>query len=399
MYLESVLINDNNINKDNDYQNKNKKMRFTVSSTMLSSRLNALAKVISSKNSMPILDCFLFEVANGQLTITASDSENTIKSELLLDESDGEGRFCITNRTILDAVKELAEQPITIDIDLNTLQTKILYMNGMYQIVSLPSDEYPNPTSLQDDKTTITMTAQLLSENITRSLFATASDELRPVMNGLYFDIKPESLAIVASDGRKLVRNTIYTVQNEQPAAFILPKKPANILKNLLSKDESEVVISFDGRTAEVSFADGTMTCRLIEGRYPNYNSVIPQNNPNRATIDRKVLLGALKRVLPFASDSSQLVRIHVENGRMEISSEDIDFSTSAKEESICEYDGKTMSIGFKGTTLAEVLNNLDSEQITIELADPTRAGLIIPAEQPENQNVLMLMMPMLLND
>jgi len=374
-------------------------MRFTVSSTMLSSRLNALAKVISSKNSMPILDCFLFEVANGQLTITASDSENTIKSELLLDESDGEGRFCITNRTILDAVKELAEQPITIDIDLNTLQTKILYMNGMYQIVSLPSDEYPNPTSLQDDKTTITMTAQLLSENITRSLFATASDELRPVMNGLYFDIKPESLAIVASDGRKLVRNTIYTVQNEQPAAFILPKKPANILKNLLSKDESEVVISFDGRTAEVSFADGTMTCRLIEGRYPNYNSVIPQNNPNRATIDRKVLLGALKRVLPFASDSSQLVRIHVENGRMEISSEDIDFSTSAKEESICEYDGKTMSIGFKGTTLAEVLNNLDSEQITIELADPTRAGLIIPAEQPENQNVLMLMMPMLLND
>ena len=374
-------------------------MRFTVSSTMLSSRLNALAKVINSKNSMPILDSFLFEVGNGQLTVTASDSENTIKSQLLLDEYDGEGRFCITSRTILDAVKELAEQPITIDVDQNTMQTKILYMNGMYNIVSIPADEYPTPTSLQGEKTTITMTSQQLSENITRSLFATASDELRPVMNGLYFDIKPDSLSIVASDGRKLVRNTLFSIKSEQPAAFILPKKPANILKNLLNKDESEVVISFDGRTAEIAFADGTMTCRLIEGRYPNYNSVIPQNNPNHAIIDRKILLGALKRVLPFASDSSQLVRIHVESGRMEISSEDIDFSTSAKEESICEYEGSRMDIGFKGTTLAEVLNNLDSEQITLELADPARAGLIIPTEQHEGEDILMLMMPMLLND
>lgn len=374
-------------------------MRFTLSSTQLSSRLSMLSKVINSKNSMPILNCFLFEVMDGRLTVTASDNDNTLKSVIMLDENDQDGKFCITSRTILDAVKELAEQPITIDVDLNTMQTKIVYMNGIYNIVSTPYDEFPQPQPVQDDSKTITMTAAQMSENLTRSLFATAQDELRPVMNGVFFDLRPDGLSIVASDGHKLVRNTIFDVRSEEPASFILPKKPANLLKNILTKDESEVVIRFDGRNAEISFADGVMSCRLIEGRYPNYNSVIPANNNNHATIDRKVLIGALKRVLPFASDSSQLVRIHVENGKMEISSEDIDFSTSAKEESICEYNSVPMSIGFKGTTLTDVLNNLDSEDVILQLADPARAGLIVPAQQPEGQDVLMLMMPMLLND
>lgn len=374
-------------------------MRFTVSSTTLSSRLNTLSKVINSKNSMPILDCFLFEVQDGVLTITASDSENTMKSKISLDEYDTNGAFCITNRTILDAMKELAEQPVTIDVNLETLQTKIVYLNGMYNIVALSADEYPRTVAMQDDATVITMQSNIIAENIARSLFATAQDELRPVMNAIYFDLKPDSLAIVASDGHKLVRNLNFTVKSEQPASFILPKKPASLLRNVLAKDESEVVIRFDSRNAEITYTDGTLICRLTEGRYPNYASVIPQNNSNKMTIDRKVLLGALKRVLPFASDASQLVRLHIESGKIEISSEDIDFSTSAKEESICEYDGIPMNIGFKGTTLTEVLNNLDSEEIIMELADPARAGLIIPAQQPENEDILMLLMPMLLND
>ncbi len=348
---------------------------------------------------MPILDCFLFQVEDGQLTIVASDSENTMSCQILLDESDSNGQFCVTNRTMLEAMKELAEQPVTIDVNMDTMVTKIVYQNGIYSIVALAADEYPRPLNMEEGSNSITLESKMLAENISRSLFATAQDELRPVMNGIYFDLKPEALSIVASDGHKLVRNMNFNITSEQPASFILPKKPANLLKNVLSKDDSEVVISFDERNAKISFADGSLICRLIEGRYPNYNSVIPQNNTNQLTIDRKVMLGALKRVLPFASEASQLVRLRIESGRIEISSEDIDFSTSAREESICEYEGMPMSIGFKGTTLTEVLNNLDSEEIILQLADPNRAGLVIPAQQPEGQDILMLMMPMLLND
>ena len=205
--------------------------------------------------------------------------------------------------------------------------------------------------------------------------------------------------AIVASDGHKLVRNKNFNVKSETPSAFILPKKPANLLKNVLTRDEGDAVIRFDDRNAEITFNDGSLACRLIEGRYPNYNSVIPQNNPNRMTIDRKILIGALRRVLPFASESSQLVRLHIETGKLEISSEDIDFYTSAKEEIVCDYIGNPMSIGFKGPSLTDILNNLDSEEVTLELADPSRPCLIIPSEQPENEDILMLIMPMLLND
>lgn len=374
-------------------------MRFTVSSSLLNSRLNTLSKVLNSKNSMPILNCFLFDIREGMLNIMASDNENTMSCQMLLDEADSEGQFCITAQTILNALKELADQPITIDVDMMTMQTKIVYMNGIYNIISIPADEYPRPLEMTDDATTITIESAILAENISRSLFATAKEELRPVMNGLFFDLQPEALAIVASDGHKLVRNMNFNVRSDEPASFILPKKPATILKNVLMKDDSEVNITFDGRNARITFTDGSLTCRLIEGRYPNYASVIPQNNENRMTIDRKVLLGALKRVLPFASESSQLVRMRIDNGRLEVSSADIDFSTSAREESICEYNGFPMSIGFKGSTLTEVLSNLDSEEIVMLLADPNRAGLIIPAQQPENQDILMLMMPMLLND
>ncbi|MBR3122833.1 MAG: DNA polymerase III subunit beta, partial [Prevotella sp.] len=233
----------------------------------------------------------------------------------------------------------------------------------------------------------------------TRSLFATAQDELRPVMNGIYFDLTPEALAVVASDGHKLVRNKNFNIKSETPASFILPKKPATLLKNMLGKEQGDVTIKFDERTAEISFADGVLTCRLIEGRYPNYNSVIPQQNPNQLTIDRRSLIGALKRVLPFASESSQLVRFHLDAGRLELSSEDIDFATSAKEVVNCEYAGQSMNIGFKGSSLSEILNNLQGDEVVIELADPSRAGIILPAVQPENEDVLMLIMPMLLND
>ncbi|WP_314313537.1 DNA polymerase III subunit beta [Hoylesella marshii] len=374
-------------------------MRFTLSSSALSSRLSTLSRVINSKNSLPILDCFLFEVGNGQLSITASDSENVMKTTIQLDECDGNGNFAVPNRIILDAVRELAEQPLSIEFTPENYTIKIVYQNGVYHFNAQSAEEYPKTTPITEGATVITIDSSVLGDNLSRCLFATAQDELRPVMNGIYFDLTPESLAIVASDGHKLVRNKLLNIHNEMPAAFILPKKPAGILKNILSKDGGDVIIKFDGRNAEISFADGFLSCRLIEGRYPNYNSVIPQNNPTRVTIDRKSLLGALRRVLPFASDSSQLIRFHIEGGKLELSSEDIDFATSAKESVTCEYIGTPMSIGFKGSSLSEILSNLESEEVIVELADPSRAGIIVPGTQEENTDVLMLIMPMLLND
>lgn len=374
-------------------------MRFVLSSSALSSRLNMLSKVISSKNSLPILDCFLFQVANQVMTITASDSDNVIKSVIELNENEGEGEFCILNRVILDALKELPEQPLTFDVDTENYAVKIVYQNGLYNFTAQNAEDYPRAQSMTDAANSVTIPAQVMIDNISRCIFATANDELRPIMNGVYFDLTPDALAIVASDGHKLVRNKNFLIKSETPASFDLPKKPANLLKNILSKDGGDVLIKFDDRNAEIKYDDGVLNCRLIDGRYPNYNSVIPTDNPSQTTVDRRALLSALRRVLPFASESSQLVRLHMENGRFEVSSEDMDFATSAKEQLSCEYTGSPMSIGFKGSSLMEVLSNLNSEQIIIMLADPSRAGIIVPAEQPENEDVLMLIMPMLLNE
>lgn len=375
-------------------------MRFTVSSSALSSKLNMLAKVIGSKNSLPILDCFLFQVANGEMSITASDSDNVIKSTLALTDHDGEGEFCVPNRVILDALKELPEQPLHFDVDAagEAIAIKIVYQNGLYNFTGQSAEEYPRTQSMPDACTTVSLPTEMLINNISRSLFATANDELRPVMNGIYFDLTADALAIVASDGHKLVRSKNFTIKSESPSAFNLPKKPASLLKNILSKDGDDAIIKFDDRSAEIQFTDGVMRCRLIDGRYPNYNSVIP-NNPNEVTVDRRGLQSALRRVLPFASESSQLIRFHIESGRFEVSSEDIDFSTSAKEQLSCEYNGSPISIGFKGSSLMEILGNITSDNIIIQLADPSRAGIIVPAEQPENEDILMLIMPMLLND
>ena len=374
-------------------------MRFTVSSTALSSKLNALSRVINSKNSLPILADFLFDIQDNVLYLTASDSENVMKTQLELTESDGNIRFAIANHDLLEAVKGFSEQPITFDVNQQGNIVKINYQNGLFSLPIENADEYPQTQPISDQANIITISSNLLAENINRTLFATAQDELRPVMNGISFDLTPECLAIVASAGHTFVRNKIFTVQSEQPASFILPKKPATLLKNLLQKDGGDVEIRFDERNAQISFSDGQIICRLIEGRYPNYNSVIPQGNPNILTIDRIGLLSALRRVQPFANDSSNLIRFHVENGILQLDAEDFDFSKTATERMSCDYNGNTMSIGFKGSSFIEILSNFECQEVIIKLADPSRAGLVLPSEQPENQDVLMLMMPMLIND
>jgi DNA polymerase-3 subunit beta len=374
-------------------------MRFTLSSTALSAKLTALSRVINSKNALPILGDFLFEIDNNTLYLTASDSENVMKTQVELTESDDNFRFAIGNHDMLEAIKGISEQPVTFDVSLDQNLVKISYQNGLFSLPIDNADEYPVAQPVGDFAKTITLSNAILAENINRSIFATAQDELRPVMNGIYFDLTADHLAVVASDGHKLVRNKVFSIKSDEPSAFILPKKPANLLKNLLGKDGGDVTIRFDERNAEVNYGDGVLQCRLIEGRYPNYNSVIPQNNPNEVRVDRLGLLSALRRVQPFANDSSNLVRFHVEGSTLQLDAEDYDFSKTATERMTCDYNGSPLSIGFKGNAFIEVLSNIECQDVLIQLADSSRAGLVLPSEQPENQEIVMLMMPMLLNN
>ena len=374
-------------------------MKFTLSSTALSNKLFALAKVINSKNSLPVLADFVFKTEGNVLFITTSDGENTMSTTLELSECDANDSFAIENHNLLEAVKGFSEQPLTFDVDNNSKNVKIIYQNGQFSLPIDEADNFPKPQTVSDMAPSISLSSALLAENITRSVFATAQDELRPVMNGIYFCISSEGLVVVATDGHKLVRNRIFDIKSEQESSFILPKKPALLLKNMLAKDDSIVSMKFDNANAEVVFGDTRLVCRLIEGRYPNYKSVIPQNNPNTMTIDRDTLLGALKRVQPFANDTSKLVRFRIDSHVLQLDAEDFDFSKTATERMSCEYDGTPMSIGFKGNSFIEVLNNIEESEVALKLSDPSRAGIVVPSVQQENQDLLMLLMPMFLND
>lgn len=374
-------------------------MKFIVSSTSLFSHLQAISRVINSKNSLPILDCFLLELHDGTLSMTASDNETTLSTSIEVNEFDGDGRFAVSSRTLLEALKEIPEQPLSFAINPENLEITVQYQNGKYSLMGQNADEYPKPQALGNNAVQLTIPANVLLDGVNRCIFATADDELRPVMNGIYFDITSEDITLVASDGHKLVRNKTYEAHGSEKAAFILPKKPANLLKNLLTKEQGDVQIGFDDRNATFILENYQMVCRLIEGRYPNYNSVIPQNNPHKAVIDRSSLISALRRVSVFSSQASSLIKLNLSTNRMKISAQDIDFSTSAEETLMCQYEGNDMSIGFKSSFLIDILNNIPSTNVVIELADPSRAGVIVPEEQSENEDLLMLLMPMMLND
>lgn len=374
-------------------------MRFLVSSTTLFSHLQAISRVINSKNSLPILDCILIELNDGTITMTASDSETTLSTSIEVSEYEGEGKFAISSKTILEALKENPEQPLNFNINTDTMEITVKYPNGKYSMMAQNGDEYPLPKQMGSEVVNLTMAADVMLTGINRCIFATADDELRPVMNGIYFDISQQDVTLVSSDGHKLVRNKSFSSTGNEKAAFILPKKPSNILKNILPKEQGDVQICFDDKNAMFTMKNYQMTCRLIEGRYPNYNSVIPQNNPHKAIVDRAIFISALKRVSVFSSQASSLIKLSLKENSMTISAQDIDFSTSAEETLTCQYDGKDMSIGFKSSFLIDILNNISSQNVIIELADPSRAGLIVPEEQEENEDLLMLLMPMMLND
>lgn len=374
-------------------------MKFDVSSTALLSRLQSISKVIVNKNSLPILDSFLFDLEGNLLTITASDAETRMVTSIKVMNAEGSGLFAVSAKILLDPLKELPEQPLTFDINDDNLEIFIHFQNGKYNFIGQKGDTYPQQKPLSENAISLTMESSQLLNGISRSLFATAEDELRPVMNGIYFDILPDSLTFVASDGHKLVRFRNLSIKSPERASFILPKKPANLLKNILAKEDDMVLVKFDDNNVYVSCNNFEMVCRLIEGRYPNYNSVIPKDNPYKVTIDRISFLNALKRVSIFSSPASSLIKLNLCEGRMLISAQDIDFSYAAEEMVACQYEGSELNIGFKATYLIEILGNISSDEVVFELADPSRAGVLVPLENEENEDLLMLLMPMMLND
>jgi len=379
-------------------------MKFIVSSTDLLSHLQAISRVINSKNSLPILDNFLLSLEGNTLTMTASDIETTLITSMEVETVEGSGKVAVASRLLLDTLREFSAQPLTFNINDSNLALVITSANGSYNFIGQNGDEYPRMPQLQDDARKLTLPVNTLSSGISKTLFCTADDELRPVMNGVFFDIAAESLTLVATDAHKLVRyKTVYSSssiqEGDEAVNFILPKKPATMLKNILPKEMGEVEIQFDKKNAYFKLANYTMICRQVEGRFPNYNAVIPTSNPYKIIIDRATLLNAMKRVSVFANQASNLVKLAFNNNEIHISAQDIDFSISAEETITCQFDGEPIKIGFKSSFLIEILGNINSSDIVMELSDASRAGLILPFENEQGEEILMLLMPMLLND
>ena len=374
-------------------------MKFVVSSALLSSHLQTISRVISSKPTLPILDCFLLELEGNKLTITAADNEVRMETIVEVAVHEGEGSLAINSKNLLDPLRELPDQPLTFEINDETLEVFIYYHNGKYNFIGLKGEEYPQPKELKETALTLSFDSQILLSGINRTIFATADDELRPVMNGIFFDISPENLIFVASDGHKLVRVASSDVKATERSSFILPKKPANLLRSVLPREDGEVVVTFDENHAVIKLTKYSMVCRFVEGRYPNYNSVIPVDNPNKVTLDRLNFLSAIKRVSVFSNPSSNLVKMQLSEDKIIVTAQDIDYLTSAEEALACQYSGNAMSIGFKAPFLVDILNNIPSTEVIVELSDPSRAGIIIPVENEQNEEMLTLIMPMMLND
>jgi DNA polymerase-3 subunit beta len=348
---------------------------------------------------MPILDNFLFQLSETELTITASDLESTLITSLGLDNIEGEGAIAIPAKLITDTLKEFPEQPLTFQIDADSYNVEIFSDNGKFNIMGQNAEDFPEQPKLDEEGTSsINLSHVALHKGIEKTLFATADDELRPVMNGIYIELSPDYVSFVASDAHKLVRYRRMDAKAEFESSFILPKKPASLLRNLLPKEEFDVKLEFDDKNAFFTLSNYKLICRLVEGNYPSYNSVIPTNNPNAMIIDRLNFFNTVKRVSVFSNAASNLVKLNINENQVIVSAQDIDFSISAVERLNCEYEGEEIEIGFKSTFLQEILTNISTGDVKVEMSDPTRAGLLLPADNDEDEDMLMLLMPMMIN-
>lgn len=374
-------------------------MNFAVSSSTLLKHLQSISGVLISNNTLPILDNFLFEISDSTLSIHASDIETTMITTLEV-ESNKSGSICMPSNILLDILKNLPEQPVTFRVNEETLGIELASATGNFEMVGYPGEDFPKVKELERTQQTI-MTSGVLSEAINKTIFATSNDELRPVMGGVFCEISPENMTFVATDAHKLVRYRRNESEATTNASFILPKKALTLLKNnLASGDEAEISIDYNEDNALFKFRNIQLICRLIEGKYPNYEAVIPQENPNVLTIEREAFLNSIRRVSIFANKTTRQVSLKISGSELSISAEDIDFSNKANERLTCSYNGADIEIGFNSRFLIEILNNISSEEVKLMMSQPNRAGIIVPANpEDENVDILMLVMPVMINN
>ncbi|MEH6657119.1 MULTISPECIES: DNA polymerase III subunit beta [Leeuwenhoekiella] len=371
-------------------------MKFIVSSSYLLKQLQVLGGVINNSNTLPILDNFLFELDENILKVSASDLETTMIATLDV-ESDDNGSIAVPARLLLDTLKTFPEQPLTfVAGDNNTVE--ISSNHGKYALAYASGEEFPNAVEL-DDPSTVSIPAGVLATAVSNTIFATGNDDLRPVMSGVFFQFDTEGLTFVATDAHKLVKYGRTDVKANQTAEFIMPKKPLNLLKGILAASDDDIKVEYNDSNAKFSFDNVQLLCRLIDGKYPNYEAVIPKENPNKLIIDRNQFLNSVRRVSIFSNKTTHQIRLKIAGAELNISAEDIDYSNKAEERLTCDYQGDDMQIGFNSRFLVEMLNNLNANDVSLEMSLPNRAGILTPVDGlDEGEKVTMLVMPVMLN-
>ena len=372
-------------------------MKFIVSSSYLLKQLQVLGGVINNSNTLPILDNFLFELEGNELKVSASDLETTMIATLTV-ESEDSGNIAVPARLLLDTLKTFPEQPLTfVAEDNNTVE--ISSNHGKYALAYASGEEFPSAVEL-DDPSKVTIPAAILATAVSNTIFAAGNDDLRPVMSGVFFQFDTEGLTFVATDAHKLVKYSRTDVQATQTAEFIMPKKPLTLLKGILAASDDDIIVEYNESNAKFSFDNVQLLCRLIDGKYPNYEAVIPKENPNELVIDRNQFLNSVRRVSIFSNKTTHQIRLKVAGSELNISAEDVDYSNKAEERLTCDYQGDDMQIGFNSRFLVEMLNNLNANDVSLKMSLPNRAGILTPVDgQDEGEQVMMLVMPVMLNN
>jgi DNA polymerase-3 subunit beta len=372
-------------------------MRFIVSTSTLLKQLQAVNGASSSSTVLPILENFLFEIKDGSLTISATDLQTSMTTSLPV-ESKEDGKVAVPSKILLETLKTLPDQPVAFSVDAQTFAIEISAGDGKYKLSGENGEDFPKIPAVEN-ASSVSMPASVLAEAINKTIFAVSNDDLRPAMTGVFCQLSPQNITFVATDAHKLVRYRRNDTKSDAAASFILPKKALTLLKASLGSDDSAVSLEYNSTSAFFRFGNINLICRLIDERYPDYEAVIPQSNPNKLTLDRSQFLNSLRRVVIFANKTTHQVRLKINGSELNISSEDVDFSNEAHERLGCQYEGEDMEIGFNAKFLIEMLGNLEGDEVTLEMSTPNRAGLLIPQTNNDNENVLMLVMPVMLNN
>jgi DNA polymerase-3 subunit beta len=372
-------------------------MKFIVSSAALLKQLSGINGVITTNPVVPILENFLFEISEGKLTVTASDLQTSMITEMEV-ESKENGNIAVPARILLDTLKNLPEQPVTFSIDEETYSIEISSDNGRYKLAGENATDFPKVPAVSNDFS-VEMSTEVLASAINNTIFATSSDELRPAMTGVYLNLTDTNSTFVATDGHRLVRYRRIDVASDNGTTIIIPRKALNLLKTTLPSENTAVSVEFSVSNAFFKFGNVRMICRLIDERYPDYDNVIPTDNDNVMTINRMEFLSSLRRIAIYANKTTHQVRLKIAGSELQISAEDLDFANEANERLSCEHNGGDIEIGFNAKFLVEMLNNLDSDQVEMHLSEPNRAGLLIPKDKNDSEDILMLVMPVMLNN